>query len=100
MPDPSKALSCWACRRVSSIFSGVWSTDFPPGRIALNKIPRATRPSRIPGRIGALQGFYQLILASTGLWSLPSAGSTQELSGSTPLTRIWSIRTTGKDAGR
>jgi hypothetical protein len=28
------------------------------------------------------------------------AGSTQELSGSTPLTRIWSIRSTGKDAGQ
>jgi hypothetical protein len=47
-----------------------------------------------------LPGVHQLILASTGLWSLPLAGSTQELSGSTPLTRIWSIRTTGKDAGQ
>ena len=43
---------------------------------------------------------HQLIAASTGRWSLPLAASTHELSGFTPLTRIWSIRTTGKDVGQ
>ena len=38
-----------------------------------------------------LRGVHQLMLASTGLWSLPLAGGTQELSGSTPLTRTYVI---------
>ncbi|MCW2915620.1 MAG: Microsomal epoxide hydrolase [Actinomycetia bacterium] len=46
------------------------------------------------------RGVHQLIPAATGRWSLPVAGSTHELFGVTPRTRIWSNRTTGKDAGQ
>lgn len=38
--------------------------------------------------------------AATGRWSLPVRGSTQASAGSTPRTRMWSIRAIGKRAGQ
>src|SRR5262245_29517413 len=65
-----------------------------PDLVYSNTSRRHAEPARL------LRDVHQLIPAATGRWSLPVVGSTQELRGSTPLTRIWSIRATGNFAGQ